>query len=411
MLDVPKGKAQVIIHQLSPEIFGYTASLTPLIPTKLVTRSLAYQHDLVSQDKLLMRFTGSWISFTSDEATYQGKLLRVDETHIFLQPDTLNPSLLVVERRGLREMFYPQLPSGLVTEPTLVWDVASSETYRQLPVELSYLTTGLSWRCDYEAVMEENSLILGAYFTIYNDLPIAFPDAVTTLVVGRPHQREEASDIPQWEASWMPSETKPASIMKPIDEYATYRLPDPIDVEPLQTLRIPYREYKPKSFRREFRVPHRYGSEEVETFIVCLWDTSFFPRSIPQGSVNFFRREKEGNRLFLGQDVVPLTPAGQELELKLTATPQLKATRTRIPTQPSLPPQRREFYEVKIFSSRQDTVTVWVEQRIFGTPRAIEASWAGKPVSAKVISAERCLFPVLVPPHSEQTLTIHLIYD
>jgi len=56
----------------------------------------------------------------------------------------------MVDRENIRDIEFPQLPEGLITKPTLVWEIESQDKDEHL-IELSYLTRGISWRADYVA--------------------------------------------------------------------------------------------------------------------------------------------------------------------------------------------------------------------------------------------------------------------
>jgi hypothetical protein len=45
---------------------------------------------------------------------------------------------------GVRQFSFPELPEGLITRPTLVWQLLADRAGEQ-QVEITYLTGGLSW--------------------------------------------------------------------------------------------------------------------------------------------------------------------------------------------------------------------------------------------------------------------------
>ncbi|MFN3820755.1 MAG: DUF4139 domain-containing protein, partial [bacterium] len=421
-----KGTNLITFDRLSPEIYGFTAQIRPLGEESVKTLSLAYLYDLASQEKLLKRFIGQWISFTSGDAFYAGRLLRVDDSHLFLQPDTLSPTLQVVEKGGLKEMFYPQLPEDLVLEPTLLWRMNAKQASRDGRVEISYLTSGLSWMCDYDAQLGDKTLTLSAYISIYNDLPLGFPQAQLALVAGKPHQSEDrvvegggTSSLAQ-----LPVE-EPMKILK-VDEYFRYTLPEPVDVLSHQTLIIPLFEGIEIPYERRYIFPHRYGSEEVEVFIRFHLSTPQIVRTLPEGDLSFydavshspssrkgekFPKSVGGRGTFLGQDHLTPTPWGSEVELRLTTAPDIKGQRTRMPTEPHSPPIRMEVYRVKLINGKNEPTRVWVEQRIFGEPVQVEGIADNTRVEPVIDSYERYLFPVDIAPQSERMLMISIRYE
>ena len=90
---------------------------------------------------------------------------------------------------GYSSVSFPKLPGGLITRPTLVWDVAASKPGKQR-ARVTYQTGGMTWWADYNLVFEEgkdaNSGVLdvGAWVSIINQSGASYPDAGLKLIAG-----------------------------------------------------------------------------------------------------------------------------------------------------------------------------------------------------------------------------------
>lgn len=82
----------------------------------------------------------------------------------------------------------PGLPGGLISKPTLVWDVDASRAGTQ-PARFTYQTGGMTWWTDYNLTYSEPTpgscrVDVGAWVTIVNQSGAAFADARLKLMAG-----------------------------------------------------------------------------------------------------------------------------------------------------------------------------------------------------------------------------------
>ncbi len=84
---------------------------------------------------------------------------------------------------------FPELPGGLITQPTLVWELDSPVSGTQR-ARVSYQTGGITWWTDYNAVYNEGkgsaggTLDLSAWVSIINQSGTSYKDAHLKLVAG-----------------------------------------------------------------------------------------------------------------------------------------------------------------------------------------------------------------------------------
>src|SRR5262249_1867790 len=94
-------------------------------------------------------------------------------------------------------ILFPQLPEGLITKPTLVWDVEARKEGEQR-AQVSYQTTGGTWWADYNIVCDEGKdansgvLDIGAWVSIINQSGATYPDAKLKLIAGDVHRAPAA---------------------------------------------------------------------------------------------------------------------------------------------------------------------------------------------------------------------------
>jgi hypothetical protein len=102
-----------------------------------------YEYDLVSSKKLLDKFHDKEITVTEKEgSTYTGTLLSNDGGVVLRLSNGK-----VVTLSKISKVEFPD-SAGLLTKPTLVWQVYSP-TAGKRDVLTSYLTSGMSWKANY----------------------------------------------------------------------------------------------------------------------------------------------------------------------------------------------------------------------------------------------------------------------
>ena len=179
------------------------ASLTDPKSTRVVEQS--FEFDLTSTTKLLSRFlereiTVDQVRGNGVEAV-SGTLVGTQGGLILKQADG---SIRVVESHsGIR---LPSLPGGLISKPTLVWDI-ETPTAGTHQSRFAYQTGGMTWWADYNLTYSEPQpgacrLDVGAWVTIVNQSGASYGDARLKLIAG---------DVQRAQAR-MPETPRPAAL-------------------------------------------------------------------------------------------------------------------------------------------------------------------------------------------------------
>jgi hypothetical protein len=161
------------------------ASLTDPKSTRVVEQS--FEFDLTSTSKLLSRFIDREITVEQPRGdsveSVSGTLVGTRGGVILRQPDG---SVRVIENRsGIR---LPSLPGGLISRPTLVWDIETATAGRH-QARFAYQTGGMTWWADYNLTISEPRplgcrLDVGAWVTLVNQSGVGYADARLKLIAG-----------------------------------------------------------------------------------------------------------------------------------------------------------------------------------------------------------------------------------
>jgi hypothetical protein len=161
-----------------------------------------YEYDVVSAAKLLEKYLGKTISISrkaSPDVTRPledvvGKLLSADPSNVVVQPDT--GDVVVMSRGEITNIRLSKQDTGLITKPTLVWKV-DAEKGGAHDAQVTYQTDGLTWRADYNIVINNNDTAadIGAWVSILNESGAAYPEAKLKLVAGDVQRIQPPQDV------------------------------------------------------------------------------------------------------------------------------------------------------------------------------------------------------------------------
>ncbi len=188
-LAIPRGRGAIQFADVAALIDPTTVqflSLTDPGGTRVLEQN--FQFDLVSQDKLLSRYIDRNVSV--EQQSGDGVKL-IDGTLV-----SSNDGLVIRGTDGqihaLREwsnIRFGELPGGLITRPTLEWDIASGRGGTQ-KVRVSYQTGGIAWWADYNLVFTEGAdansgfVDVGAWVSLLNQSGARYQDAKLKLIAG-----------------------------------------------------------------------------------------------------------------------------------------------------------------------------------------------------------------------------------
>lgn len=328
-----------------------------------------FQFDLVSTPKLLLRYLDREITVErnigKDLSTVTGTLLSAVDGLVLRSPDGTVHAL-----NSYSAVKFPELPGGLITQPTLVWDLNSPVAGPQR-ARVTYQTGGITWWADYNVVFNDGAdansglLDLSAWVSVINQSGATFKDARLKLVAGDVNrvqpQRSPESYAPMVKAA-MSADGGFAE--KAFDEFHLYTLGrkttlpnnstkqlelfDRAKQIPARRLLI-YDALGSPAFGEPYteRNPGFAANTKVETYLEFRNDAaSGLGVPLPAGRVRVSRLDSaDGSLEFIGEDAIGHTPKDETVRLKLGSAFDVVGER------------RQADYQV-------DTKARWVEEEI-----------------------------------------------
>lgn len=409
-------------------------SLTDPAGTSILEQN--FQFDLVSQDKLLQRYIDRPVTVEQARGqsveSFDGTLLSTQGGLVLRQPD--GTVRVLPSHSGVK---LPSLPGGLITRPTLLWDVS---TRRAGPhrTRVSYQTGGMTWWADYNIHYAEPKgadsckLDVAAWVSLVNQSGASYPDARLKLVAGDVHR------APQRPAP-APRATHKAAAMEDAAagfaeqaffEYHLYTLgrtttlPDNStkQIELFPTARnvpcektfVYYGAAQPVYAYGPNPVTDRdYGSASNRKVDVYLRFRNSAEHNmgmpLPAGRVRVSKQDSADQTLELvGEDVIDHTPKDEAVRLKLGSAFDLVGERRQVSFRVDTSRrQMSEEIEIRLRNHKNQAATVIVKENLY--------RWVNWTIGQSTHKFDRedartVHFPVQVPAGGESTLRYTVQY-
>ncbi len=434
-ITLPAGRSSFALADVAALIDPTTVrfeSLTDPKGTRVIEQD--FRFDLVSTDKLLQRYLGEPI--TVEQAlgdgvkTVSGNLLSTEGGLILQQAD--GSVEIVTSWQGIS---LSELPGGLMTRPTLVWDIDARRSGKH-DARISYETAGATWWADYNlnwapgADENKGTLSVAAWVSIINRTGTAFADAQLKLIAGDV-QRASSSVEPMRAAmvrGLAMAEDAAGFEEKAFFEFHLYTLgrtttvPDnatkQIELFPQvesvpATKRLVYNGF-PFGRQTGFGVQDgNFGTQsnsKVDVYIEFVnRKADGLGMPLPAGRIRISQVDKaDGTLEFIGEDVIDHTPRNEDVRIRLGASfdvvGERKQTRYEIDS-------RARWIEEEIevtLTNRKDTAqAVSVAEPLYRY-----ANWTISEQSDKYkkIDSRMVHFDVTVPADGKKTIRYKVRY-
>ena len=396
-----------------------------------------FQFDLVNTTKLLDKYVDR--SITVDQVrgngveSYTGVLLSTAGGLVLRRPDRTIQTL--PHNAGVR---LPELPGGLITRPTLVWDIAAARAGAH-NTRVAYQTTGMTWWADYNVTYSEGTgsnacrLDIGAWVSILNQSGASYPDSKLKLVAGDVHRAPPAAPprVMMDMARAAAQESRaPGFEEKSFFEYHLYTLgrlttvPDnstkQIELFPAargvaceKTL-VYYGSTPSYGFGPNPATDRNFGVQSNRKVDVYLAFKNAPEHNmgmpLPAGRIRVSKLDEADRTLeFIGEDAIDHTPRNENVLIKLGSAFDVVGERRQVNF--SVDTSRKtmtEEIEVKLRNQKKEPVSVIVKENLY---RWVNWSITQKTHDFRKQDARTVHFPVRVAPGAEVAVRYTVQYS
>ena len=291
-----------------------------------------FDFDLLSPSKLMEKAVGQYVEIirtnpaTGVERSQRVKVLSVSNGVVI---QTGNSIEVLRDDRIPTRVVFPKVPDNLRAKPTLSVAVDSSVSGRR-DAQLTYLTTGISWRGDYVAVFNEKdeTMSLQGWATINNQTDTNFEDAELAVVAGQIGNQNNRNQYNRNRYNNNRNNAQrrgglEAGTAERIGDNYIYPLPGRTTLATKQTKQISFvdadvikarkvYEFYPQGFQT------RENPESVDSRIAFSNSKAGgLGEALPKGTVRVYSKDKRDKSQFVGESEIGHMAAGSDISMKI----------------------------------------------------------------------------------------------
>jgi hypothetical protein len=339
------GRSTVKFTDVAALIDPTTVTFTSLSEPRTRVVEQNFQFDLVSTQKLLLKFIDRPITV---ERTVGNQSVTVSGTLL----SALDGLVLKTSDGGIQtipsytSVRFPELPGGLNTRPTLVWDIQSPRAGDQR-ARVTYQTGGITWWADYNLIFNEGKdansgvLDLAAWVSVINQSGAPYPETKLKLIAGDVNRveapqpamvmakRERAMDFAQNDAAGFQEKafsefhlytlgrrtTLPNNSTKQVELFDQAKQIPAKKVLVYYGLAMPYAYPNPMT-DRDLGIP---SNKKVDVYLEFKNDKQYgLGVPLPAGRIRVSQLDSaDGTLEFVGEDSIDHTPKDETVRVKL----------------------------------------------------------------------------------------------
>ncbi len=436
--DVKLNRGRTVIRisdvpsQIDPTTVSFE-SITDPANTRVVEQS--FEFDLTSTAKLLQKYLDREVTVEQvrgqNVESVTGVLIGTQGGLILRMND--NSIRTIGAYSGVK---LASLPGGLISKPTLVWDV-SAERAGTHKARYAYQTAGITWWADYNLTLNEDQggcrLDVGAWVTIVNRSGATFSDAKLKLVAGDVQRAQPpVMDGRLEESRFVAKAAAPAAgfAEKSFFEYHLYTLGRPTTITNNATKQIELFPSARGATCEKTLVYYGQAGQYFGGYGGPQTDRNFGNQSSKKVDVYLRFKNREENKLgiplpagkvrvakldtadqsleFIGEDLIDHTPKNETIQIKLGSSFDVVGERRQVDYRVDTSAKWiEEDIEVKVRNQKDEAVTLIVKENLYRW-----SNWAitKKTQAFEKMDARTIHFPVKIAKGGEAVVKYTVRY-
>ncbi len=408
----------LVWHDVSAQIQPETALLRNVThPIEFKLQEQNFDFDLLTPQTLLENYTSKPITVirtnpnTGEEVRESATVLTTNGGVILQFEDRIETGLP-------GRLAFPDVPSNLRDKPTLIASFTNPTTGQQ-ELELSYLTTGLSWQADYivELNADKSHINLNGLATLTNKSGITYENASLQLIAGDLHRVSTPQAHAPFKRSMAAEVASDVSMQNDsVFEYHRYTLPRSSTLENnqkkqvafLTARQIPVQEtflLQGQNYYYSGRHNQLNHKQNIEVFINFKNTGEGLGVPLPQGIMRTYINDAHDDLQFIGEDRISHTPNNADIRLKLGHAFDITATRKqtdfkKLPTATQHEQHYETAYQITLKNAKKEAITLAIREPIPGDWNMLSESFPHKKLASNLAE-----WQVPLPAESEIILT------
>lgn len=289
---------------------------------KVILFNQNYEYDLANTEAILNKFINKTISFVGEDERLVTGILKFKD---FQQIGLINQDseeLMIYPVVRIKEVKLSQLPGNFYTKPTLRWEL-QAPSKGKYPIQLSYLTRGISWFVTYNTVFKDNKLDVVAWVTMNNQSGKSYQDVNLKLMAGDVNKISlgrgiEDGNMPKY---FMVREKEnlnaPEFEEKSFADYHLYTLDQTVTISNNQEKQIQLFPLKTVNAKK-FYSGDIFGDQKISQsirFKNAKDEGLGIP--LPKGIVKFYQEDQDNTLEFIGENKIDHTALDQDVIINI----------------------------------------------------------------------------------------------
>jgi len=399
VVTLEKGDGQIVLQKIATGILPGSIRLDA---GDITTSALAYSQDLIDDTKLWNTKIGQQVELmlTDDSLATKGILRQVSQKNLTLESIETSGEYSMIKRSDIEDEPFELVSNGPVLEPSIVWTYSSKKN-KKVTVQLSYLTTNLSWQGEHKVVPSGKTAKVEGRVVIENTTGQTLSYDKLTLLAGSIHMAGDRRRVDRLNPA--PGSAQADNISS-FGDLRRWTVNNSGVLTSAQTTVLPILNENVKSYDKFYVYDATIFDDRISSHLGITLDSAY-----PAGKVRVY--EKIGNETyFVGEDKIDDTPAGSEMDLNLNQVFDLTAERIRMAETRTEDGGTSQVYTVNIGNSRGSDVTVQVLERVFGDWSIVNVNVDGQAISHTSKNARIAKFDVMVPAGKTIKLNYEILY-
>lgn len=375
-----------------------------------------YEFDLLTAQNLLEKHVGHRVGViyshptTGKETIQQATLLAANQGIILHFGDRIETGI------SPTRLVYHDIPQELRERPSLILQLLTGMPGKQ-ELELSYLSSGLSWKADYVAKLNqtEDRFDLNGWVTLTNRSGTSYQDAHLQLVAGSVHRVTSAVEYAKLQAR----EARVAADALPQEEalldYHLYTLEQTTTIKNNQTKQVALLSAHNITVEKQYELrghtPHLYhGPSQTSPILkppvrVYLHfnntEQAGLGLPLPAGIIRVYKEDSMDNIQFVGEDQIGHVSKNDSAELTLGQAFDITAEKRRTEYRKLGSNAFETSFEIQLRNAKKEPVLVKVAEFIPGDWHVVTESHPHQRETANT-----ALWQLPVPAEGQVTLTV-----
>lgn len=391
-IPLEKGVNKLAWREVSPLIHPQTTLLrVPGHPSDFQLLEQSFNFDPLTPESLLKSYLGRSINViythptTGEKTTETATVLAVTGGLVLQFSDR-------IETNPTGSIAFTDISKQLYDRPTLSL-ILDNPAPGERQLELSYLTSGLSWQADYVAELNasDSKINLTGLVTLVNQSGASYHNAHLQLVAGNVNVVTPTSTTPQPKIMAMVADAAEYQTIKKesLSDYHLYTLPSTSTLADNQSKQITLLAAKDVLVNKEFllrgsgnyyfgRYDNQHSQSKPEVFLQFENKGKKLETPLPKGVVRVYKNDSQSNIQFLGEDRIDHTAKDELVRVKLGEALDITATRTQTDFQQLDTPSQRfteTAHKIEVHNTRAENIILHIQEPIPGDWAIISESF------------------------------------